>query len=270
MILNPLNEPFDIIVVAGQSNALGYGIGETKTPFEPSSNIYMLNDTENVGYFRDSANPNEFLIKFPRKYAISIATERTYPGGYIGSFALSFASEYIKTNKRKVLIIQSAVGATGFYQKQWTKNGVLRNRLFEMLDLSIKMHPENKIVAFLWHQGEHDASNLPNLPYQEKKALHQTNLSTLFGDIRAKYGNFPIIAGGFVQEWYSQNKQKADAIIDATKCVLNDIKNSSFVTTEDLTSNNQVLKNNDIIHFSRNALDILGKRYFNEFTKINN
>ena len=34
------NEKFDIVILAGQSNAIGYGLGETDSPFKESDKIY--------------------------------------------------------------------------------------------------------------------------------------------------------------------------------------------------------------------------------------
>ena len=46
MKINKLsNDAFDIIIVAGQSNASGNGLGQTDTPWAIDQRIMMLSDT---------------------------------------------------------------------------------------------------------------------------------------------------------------------------------------------------------------------------------
>ena len=87
-------------------------------------------------------------------------------------------------------------------------------------------------------------------------------------DTRARYGNMPIIAADFVNEWKSKNIELCDPIVAKIKEALADIGNSGFVETADLPSNNQKVGNGDDIHFCRESQYILGRRYFEEFLKI--
>ena len=77
----------------------------------------------------------------------------------------------------------------------------------------------------------------------------------------------PFVAGGFCEEWYLTEKELADTILQALQECCEEL-NGAFVETHDLLSNNQVLNNGDDIHFCRESLHILGKRYFDAYMNI--
>ena len=136
--------------------------------------------------------------------------------------------------------------------------------MIEMVDYALKLNPENKVVCMLWHQGEHDAfeGNPPE--------IFSKQLIKLICDIRLRYGeNLPFIAGDFCYEWKEENIDKCTPIIDAIKAIVEKDNFASFVETRGLLSNNQKNQNGDNIHFCRESLMELGKRYFDAFSMIN-
>jgi hypothetical protein len=168
---------------------------------------------------------------------------------------------------RKVLIIRAGVGGTGFQKKYWTEDGELYLKMLEMCDYALSLNPENRIVGFLWHQGEHDAfeGNTPENYYQQ--------LLGLVNGVRSRYGNKPFIAGDFVPDWKSDNEAACAPVVEAMRAVCAD-GCGAFVETDDLLSNRKELDyrpmnwGDDPIHFSRRAIYELGKRYFEAFTDI--
>ena len=72
------------------------------------------------------------------------------------------------------------------------------------------------------------------------------------------------IAGGFCDEWYWKNKTQSDAVLQAIRETVESF-GGAFVETQGLLSNNQKTGNGDDIHFCRESLHILGKRYFEAF-----
>jgi hypothetical protein len=238
------NDLFDIIIQGGQSNAEGCGGGPVTDEYVPNENIlYMNND-----------------------FTISIAEERIWDGNKINDFSLSFAREYIKNgrlaNGRKILIIRSAVGGTGWADHRWGMTEDLYLKMMEMTKKALELNPENKLVAFLWHQGETDCGS----PYD----THYNHLKELVESVRMvyKYPNLPFIAGDFVHEWKNKYLSETELTAQAIKDVCNDIGNAAFVETAELHSNNQDTGNGDDIHFSRKALNHLGVKYFEAFIKI--
>jgi hypothetical protein len=240
------NQPFDIILQGGQSNAEGCGAGKTDDEYVPSDDIlYMNND-----------------------FSITVAQERVWEPNKINDFSLSFAREYLRDKKlapgRKILILRTAIGGTGFLDKRWRFTDDLYLKMMAMIKTSLELNAANKLVAFIWHQGETDASLLAS------HDTHYNNLKGLVESVRNTYGYpaLPFIAGDFVNEWKSANIAICEPVVAAIKDVCKDIGNAVFVETADLKSNNQDTQNGDTIHFSRNALDLLGKRYYQVWVKL--
>ena len=270
MLINTVNDALDIIVLAGQSNGEGYGLGDTDTPFRPTAKILSMHDTDNQGYLVNEKRYNHFAIKMPRDYVIGIAEERYSTTGKIGCFALRFAElyseKYLKEGRR-VLVIQAAVGSTGFAKGHWGLGEVLYERLLDMCREALAMNSENRIVAVLWHQGEHDAIFKPHITMEERREWHYGNLSALIGDFRAKFGTHPFIMGGFTDEW-SARCDRYTAVLEAELRIKDELDSIGFADSTGLSTNNQTLGNGDVFHFSRNSLGILGERYFAEYEKL--
>ena len=136
--------------------------------------------------------------------------------------------------------------------------------MLEMTDHALHLHPENRIVALLWHQGEHDAVHGTD-PEDFERWTAQ-----LVRSVRARYGNdaLPYVAGDFVPQWKNQNTEIVTPIENALRRICHKIGNAAFVESVGLLSNAQVLGNNDIIHFSRQSLQELGHRYFKAFSTL--
>ena len=256
------NEKFDIIIQGGQSNAEGSGIGMVDSEYQPCNDVVYLSAQKKV-----EEKGDRIVITYDElPFEINVATERVVDADKRGDFALSFSQEYIRKNlllnERKLLIIRAAVGGTGFQKEHWGLGKQLYTKLMEMTDYALSLNPENRIVAFLWHQGEHDAfeGNTPENYYKQLKEM--------LLDIRARYGNIPFVAGDFCREWKDKNLTICEPIIDTIKQVIDEIGTAGFVTTDDLLSNNQKTGNGDDIHFCRESLYKLGVNYFKEFYKI--
>ena len=244
MLKDFTKEEFDIIIQAGQSNSEGYGYGDVSEPFVPNDKIWYLNSN----------------------FTISLASEVVYGNYATGNFSLSFANEYIKKSMlhsgRKLLIIRAAVGGTGFCDHHWGVNDDLFLRMLEMAKTAVALNPKNKLVALLWHQGETDSGT--------SREVHFKNLEMLVKLTRNVLGchSLPFIAGDFVQGWKAANIKSIQPVEMAIRDVCASIGNAFFVETDGLLSNHQQIEINDIIHFCRESLYILGEKYFDAFCKI--
>lgn len=240
------NEKFDIIIQAGQSNAEGCGLGTATTPFLPNDNIWYFNGD----------------------FSISMAQERTAWNEIIGDFSLSFASEYIEKgllkDGRKLLILRTAIGGTGFSDKRWGMEDDLFLRMMEMIKTALALNPDNKLVAFLWHQGETDA--ILNATYE----MHYENLSNLVNAVRSTFGypNLPFVAADFVDHWKKDNLVVCEPVVKAISDLCATIGNAKFFETSELLSNDKKVGNGDTIHFCRESLNQLGVEYFKGFSAI--
>lgn len=137
-----------------------------------------------------------------------------------------------------------------------------------MLDYALSLNSENKAVALLWHQGEHDVYENADLSLKTKERYYYEKFGYFVKKIKEKCGDVPVIAGGFCSQWVNSGyTASANAVSAATKKVLKE-NGGSFVKTQDLLSNDQAVGNGDNIHFCRRSLYVLGKRYFRAFRKL--
>lgn len=260
-----IDTKFDIIIQGGQSNAEGLGVGPVETEILPlvSENIFYLESEKTVEHL-----PESVKITFKNvPFMISPARERGSKEEPVGDFALSFASLYekelLQNGDRKILIVRAAVGGTGFVKGQWGLQDQLYLKMLEMTDYALSLNKDNRVVGFLWHQGECDAFE------KNDPSVFENQLTTMIQNVRNRYGEkLPFVAGDFVNEWKEKNILNCRPIVEKIQGVVREAGDSAFVQTSDLLSNNQRVQNGDDIHFCREALYILGQRYFEAFKEI--
>lgn len=269
MLENYKKEKFDIVIMAGQSNAEGYGVGEVTREWTPIDKILWLNDYSHPRFENDV-----FYIEYPSTMEISIADEPLGEFGKVGKFSFSFAKAYIEDGKlqtgRRLLILNAAVGGTGFRGEQWGVGRTLYRRLKDFTRAALDLNEENRLVAFLWHQGECDSFENPTWSVEQRYSVYKKNLSEMLADFKVEFScpKLPFIAGGFVDEWYLKFKTPCDAVLKAIKEVC--AEHGDFVETAGLKSNNEATKNGDDIHFSRESLRILGEKYYQTYLSLKN
>lgn len=233
-------DAFDIIIQAGQSNSQGCGLGAVEREFKPNGDIWYMN----------------------QDFSLTQAKEQESPNGKVNQFALSFCEEYIAGGRlkksRKLLILRSAVGGTGFLDKRWGLKDDLYLTMMEMIKRALAMNASNRLVALLWHQGETDAI------LQSTYEQYYDNIGKLVGSVRDTFSapDLPFAAGDFVREWKSANEEICEPVIRALRDFCGRGGNARLAETADLHSNNEDTGNGDVIHFSRNALYLLGVRYY--------
>lgn len=240
--------PMDIIIVAGQSNANGASLGAVDRPYIPKSNVWALHNDFTISKEVETVRENEVR----------------------GKFSLQFVDEYLNAGllapNRELLMVNAAIGGSGFAKHQWGEGEVLSERLFEMTQTALELNENNQIKAFLWHQGEQEiAFNTPVDIYEQK-------LSKLYHHFMSKFGeHYPIIAGDFVQIWKKEQGIQADRISEKLYQVITSLPCGYFVETEGLTSNfEEVEDSKEKVHFSRKASQELGKRYFEKYKEFLN
>ena len=265
--MNYTNQVYDIIIQAGQSNAEGCGRGPVTVEYIPDEDImYLYQKYTNEDKIVDGIWKAAINILDPAFY-IGIADERCDANGKIGDFSLTFCKEYKKIGflkqGRKLLVIRAGVGGTGFKKKHWGLTDEMYLRMLDMIDYALAQNPENRIVAFLWHQGEHDAfeGNDPD--------TFEAQLTAMITDVKRRYNTpaIPFISADFVNEWKSENIDSCTPIVDKIKKVTLE-QGGKFIETADLPSNNQKTGNGDGIHFCRESLHTLGERYFKAYKNI--
>ena len=265
--------PYDIIILGGQSNAEGTGLGPTTVPYEIDERIEILRDGGKYGYEQQPDGSMKYFVTEPYTFVTETAKERNDGTQDYGMFVLTFAKKYVEagllSEGRKLLIINAPSGGTGFAGKQWGIGNVLHSRLLLMMN-EAKKSDDDRFVAFLWHQGEHDAFENAEINAEKRREIYRADLTATVNDVRSKAENpsLPFIAGEFVSEWKDKNAVACDAVLAATADVCKNLGNGALVMARDLPSNNQTIGNGDDIHFCRESLRILGNRYFDAYTEI--
>ena len=263
-------QSYDIIILAGQSNAQGTGRGNVTEEYIPDEKIISLSPVYTIGRKIENEISKRDVIYSDEPFIFNVADERIVDGLKVGDFALPFSKKYVENGLleegRRILIIRAAIGATGFMHGHWGLDKPLYNKMLELTDYALSLNPENRIKALLWHQGEHEVGK-QNPPKQYEKQL-----SLMFLAIKERYNalNLPIIAADFTHDWKTAKERKGQSAkpISATiKKVIEEL-GGVFINTDDLPSNNQQNKDGDITHFSRESLRVLGKRYFDAYLKI--
>lgn len=266
---------FDVVILAGQSNAEGNGVRSKDVPEKRIDGVYELIDA-NVAYpyFDEKENATKLVVTMPTEFVLREARERTDGENFRSDISETFAADYIAAGRlkagRKILIVKAAVGGTGFALGQWGVGNPLWTRMVGMIDYALGLNPENRVVAFLWHQGEHDAFEQAWLSPEERYAFYVGKYKQQCLAVRNIYGDVPVICGGFVDHWAEkpENKSACDAVEKALYDVSVEIGKSAFVGSEGLLSNDQLIKNGDDIHFCYKSVYELGHRYFSAFEKI--
>ena len=251
-------DKYDIILQAGQSNADGYGHGPVEHPYAPDERILYLT----------AGNPKAGEYYPKGELEISVAAERPIadkPGDLLGDFSLEFARKYVEDGRlapgRKLLIVRTAVGGTGFLKEYWRVGDPLHQRMLRMTDYAMGLNGDNRLVGFLWHQGEHEAAFL-NDPQR-----YHDEFTAVVKSVLERYGDMPFVCGGFCSQWAQENQPACDNVQGVIRAVAGKV-GGAYVETADLRSNDQRTGDGDTIHFCREDLQELGRRYFSAFIRL--
>ena len=264
-----MQQPFDIIILAGQSNAVGYGCGDTEYSLQHMDQVSVLYDDQPEDYAKDENGKAYMAIYEPGKIKMIEAT-----AGYTGSLAMRFADAYIEngflTAGRKVLVVRCAVGGTGFCKGLWGVGQLLYRRMVDLVSYALSLNPDNRVVAFLWHQGECDAFENADWPFDKKQNTYYNQLKNLVLGVRAhcESSQLPFLCGGFTDDWSKDYREHCDAIISALNQVCEAVGYAAYTDTTGLLSNNQRIGNGDTIHFCKDAVYTIGERYFGNYRSI--
>lgn len=258
---------YDIIVLAGQSNAQGTGRGDVSEEYIPDEDIITLTPSYSIELVKLEDATMRRITYADKPLDFAIADERIQDGKKYGELALTFSSEYKKNgylkSGRKILIIRAAIGATGFKFGHWGVGKPLYTKLCEMLDYALSLNESNRLCAFLWHQGEQEIGRT----YPPE--IYRSQLKEMLADLKMRYDcpTLPIIAADFAKEWKLTKEDQGASVIKVIREVIEG-EGGIFLPTDDLPTNNHRNGDGDILHFCRESLHILGKRYFEGYEKL--
>lgn len=251
---------YDIIVIAGQSNAEGNGRSPKTTLFphyRTDSDIKMLKRVPHIEWQEISPAKKIQKIGFFNTYVLKNAAPFK-PGRY--SFSLFFADVYKEKclkNGRKILLLNTAIGGTSFCCNHWGKGEPLSENAISLAQEALKANPNNSLKCVLWHQGESDSDvDLPDNYYYNK-------LKEFVEEFRGALSDDLIFIFGDMQQDWKKTMPNSYITSDATRKFVSELKNTAFVESDGLEGNV-----NDIVHFSKAAQEEFGKRYFSAYLSI--
>lgn len=199
-----LDDGYDIIVIGGQSNAVGAGRGSYRDSMKsPTLDLRIFQLGRNIencvaheGQVIPATETLEHWFNCPSSKAV----------GFGLPFARRWAAHRLK-GSRKVLILPGAYGGSTVRQWQETLWPALRAQIRQALNLG---SGQNRIVAFLWSQGESDFVNCilspmdKNCQYSAAAPVREQwreRTLQIFKEFRREFdpqAQVPILATGFV------------------------------------------------------------------------
>ncbi len=261
------NQNYDIIVLAGQSNAQGTGRGDVNFEYVPDKDIITLTPIYTISRKIENEVSKREIIYSDEPFTIDVASERIVNEMKYGELSLTFARKYkaqgYLQSGRKILIIRAAIGATGFKHGQWGLTGPLYLKMCEMLEYALSLNKQNRLVTLLWHQGEHEVGK------ENPPDIYKTQLEEMLLDFKERFNapNLPIISADFSSQWKAAKQGKAAPISSVIESVITGL-GGIFLDTSDLLSNSEKNGDGDIIHFCRESLYTLGERCFEAYKAI--
>lgn len=241
---------FDVFLVGGQSNTQN---GEVFDPVADAStgDIFMYGGIQVTG------ENGRVVLAYEPVASAGITGLPTKTG-----FPLSFCKLYKADNPgKKILIVSSAQGATGFSTGQWVPGGFNYDDFFRRSNEVMSAYPGSTIKGLLWHQGESDAPNVTESEYADF-------VDSFFADVRSGVtgasASTPIVIGelanDFVQSNPGQFGQTNAAIIDTP----NRVSDCAFVSSTAPT----ILSTYDGTHFDSPSQNIFGQRYYDAYQTL--
>lgn len=187
----------DLIVVLGQSNAVGGGVDTIDTVYLDPANPRIKQFPGSGAYFQKPVTALDGLYHLYQATTVG-------PG-------MPFAREYLKRLpvNRGVLLVPAAQGSTGFTPAAnitWdpadvtTPTNLYRNALAQIDAALTASGVGARLGAVIWVQGENDAGSMTQTQYATKLDLLITSLRTYYNA-----PSLPFIIGQMVPSYISAN-----------------------------------------------------------------
>lgn len=289
------NYGYDVVIVAGQSNGVGFAIKGKTIEDVDYTNLQNKVYQYNTFYQIKKATPNIIDIPPAGWYKIEPAfnpllhphtgTFSGDSGPFVGirpsdpfndvdntlvkiGFWKTFADRYIKSfkkSKRKLLLLPVAEGGKGFVggNDEWKVGAGYLPAILRTALNDIKNIPLTRVVGMIWNQGETDISL--------KNSNYKTDFQELLEYIRTETDDFfasdtPVIMTKITVPGKQNEPDWAEwtiifnSIVDELKA---ENQNIGFVDTVDLNWESQY-------HYDVDATRKLGIRYYKELVRILN
>ena len=284
---------YDIIIVAGQSNAVGFGNG---TYTEESQFLTATNTAKvfQVGrFFRHDMRiipvTHEPLEFWGMNRTFSSTTLDNLGAAY--PFALRLAAT--ETTGRKVLIIPAAKGGTSILEWDNVINNfgsstdpdstILYDDMVTRVKFALAQNPKNRVVAVIWRQGEADVNALyivgnPYHQFMTSSSTYQSKLIAFRNRLRSdlpSQGCVPFLFGEMTKQWVPYvSKYQVMSGLEAKSAITNVIK---YVASTDscnasvfVPSTNTTVNSQGPIHFDAVGQWNMAKKFWAAYQTVKN
>ncbi len=184
-------DDYDVIVVAGQSNNLaGTSINPT-IDLPPKRSVQLsLTYAANFGTITGNVFGNIYPAGEPMRHMYVVNGNSANNIGYLVAMAREYYVPNVARPFTKLMLINTAVGNTGFSGNAWGVKKSLYNCLCNNVGVILKRFPNAKLRLLCWMQGEYDSAAGMN------PADYQAALDAQMADFRDQFGEVPIVIGG--------------------------------------------------------------------------
>lgn len=237
-------DKYDIFVVAGQSNVVGYGTPMLDTDVFPSGTYQYKQDGS-------IAELETYPLDHIEAYSDQIAFQHTFINAYITDGKLE--------NGRKILFVPCGHPGTSFVSGRWAEGGDLQEAMLDRITAVKNLVGDNgTFKAVLWHQGESD------IVEGNTASTYKTQLTTLINNARSITGNIPFIMGEWQQDWMAGYGDTATNMLNVLSEICEEQEKCYLVSSEGLSGDSI----NGTIHFSAEAQRTFGERYYEGYMKL--
>lgn len=242
---------YDVFLIAGQSNALGAGLGFDARLDRPHEMVHQF-----AGSGRKAGRT--LVGEHPLWH-------HTRASGV--GFGPMFGRLHIETTGRPVLLVPAARGESGFHPQNgssWDvedQPGTVNLFTFacQQVSTALATHPGSELRGILWHQGETDARHAPEV-YAEK-------LDALISGFRDEFGQVPFILGQMSPDRMAEAAEEVPGyqVVDAAhRDTPNRVPAASFVEAPAGMYNSP----GDKLHFNAAGQRELGRRYYQAYRRV--
>ncbi len=265
-----------VILIGGQSNATGATHGsflENNVPYEKY--VEYLRGYSNVKILYSSGTVNSGVVNIAN-YSESFVDTKLGQGIGTTRFGPELGlAAYLSENypDETFYIIKYAIGSTGL-GAHWNPTNESRNTCLvefkETVDLGLDLLKQEgldpKIVAFLWMQGESDATTFKAARdyYDLQKALVE--------NIREEYAVYEAPHGiAFIDAAVSESGMWQSAfLLNQSKLAYSKESEINFYIDTNALGLDTMQENNDPAHYDSTSMILLGELYGIELSKILN
>ncbi len=264
---------YDLIVIAGQSNAVGrhYGFAPpTSNTIDSDIEIYFNNDEHNFGGAGSNTDSGGWTALNTAQYAKGNTSNRVYgPEISLARALYSRNSDYANPNvNRELRVFKFAHGGTSLVTDEptrfnWASYYSSGQGLLKLLQdewNNVKESDANyNLIGFYWIQGEKDANN------DVSTNNYYTGLVTLMDGIADTFGgsvNTVPFYMAHLQEDGLKSNNVASNVVAAQQQIVETYSNAQIVNTDVLGYGIPELKrkSDDILHYHRLGQYNLGIR----------